>query len=316
LKTFLANIDKRKVKVFLLFLVCSTLAWSLSQLSETYESRATFELKFRNVPDSLLLNEREPTYINPKLRTSGFQFIGFLLNSKELTVGLEDLQEANGAYFISEEKLKPQLERQFSNRISLIELDRRSYLVDVYQVFEKEVSIKPNVDLSLEPNFILKGKLQVEPNSVIVKGPASEIQTIDELVTEPVVLKNVTSNFSLNAKLLLPEAVDLTEMTIKEVRLKGEVERFSEKEFEVLVEGIHIPEGYRARIFPSSVTLVCKAGIAQLKDFSSSAFKVVADFKDKKPESNILPLEVLEYPGEVYSVRLLQNEIEFVLEKL
>src|SRR6056297_929627 len=73
--TMLLNFSNRNPeelfpKLFSLFLLCSFLVWFISNLSETYESRAYFTLNYRNLPDSLLLGKNSNSQIEAKLRTS------------------------------------------------------------------------------------------------------------------------------------------------------------------------------------------------------------------------------------------------------
>ncbi len=53
--------------MFLMFLICSSLIWFINNLSESYIDNATFDFKFINVPDSLLLTKAYKKEVDVKV---------------------------------------------------------------------------------------------------------------------------------------------------------------------------------------------------------------------------------------------------------
>lgn len=316
MRSFFRQINKRKFKMFLVFLAASSLAWTISQLSETYEARVVFPLRMQHLPDSLLLDAEVTPMLSTKLRSSGFQFLRYALWSKTLVVDVQKVKEVDGNFYLTDEQLKPQLERQLPNNVSLLPLDQRRYMLNLYKVMVKRVPVKPRLELQLAPNYILREKLSLRPDSVTIKGPVAELSGIQSIETEPSKLENVTANFSKNVQLVAPEGFVKSELLEATTEISGIVESFSEKEFELRIIPLEVPEGYRARIFPSTVKLICKASMDRLKVLSSGDFKVVVNLGAMQAGSNILPLHLAKSPKEVYSVRLLHDNVEFVLEKL
>ncbi len=315
-KKLLGSLNKRKVKVFLLFLLCSVLAWSISKLSDSYESRAAFELEFVNFPDTLLLNTKEKKYVNVKLRTSGFQFLRYGISPKKLRVDLRDVAKANEKYYITEENLKPQFEKQLSNTVSLLELTEEKVYVDLYQVVTKEVPIVTNITLNLAQNHLLNGTILIEPSMAKLKGPENEVSKINKIFTAAYEFNEMSNDFSKNLGLVMPDGMTNSQLLTKSVVLSGKVTRFSEKQFSVPVASINLPDGYSIRIFPNTVTLVCKASIERLKTITDTDFDVVVNCDEITPDENTLKLQIVKTPADIYSVRLLEDTIEFVLEKL
>ncbi|WP_375324697.1 YbbR-like domain-containing protein [Flagellimonas sp. GZD32] len=304
------------MKVFSLFLLCSFLAWFISNLSESYESRAYFNLNYRNLPDSLLLGTHSEEQIEAKLRASGFQFLYYNFFKQRMDIDVSQVAYQNGNYFLDEAPLKRQLERQLSQNISLIELDRRQLVVNLYQVDTKKIPIEANIDLKLQQNFILDGKLRISPDSVQVKGPKNEIDTIRVIKTVPIQLTNVNTDFLKDAALVFPKGLDNSIFSIAQVKVSGSVSKFSEKVFEVPIKGINFPEGYQAKIFPNSVTVLCKATIGRLKEVAASDFEIVADYAQLNgSSSSTLFLSLSQKPEDVYDVRMEENTVNFVLEQ-
>jgi len=315
-KKVLRGLNKKKVKVFSLFLLCSFLAWFISNLSDTYESRAYFTLNYRNLPDSLLLGKNSDNLIEAKLRTSGFQFLYYKIFKTRIDIDVSQVEFQNGDYVMSEEALRKQMDQQLSQSISLLELDRRTLEIDLYQVDSKKIPIEAKLDLQLEQNYILDGKIKILPDSIEVKGPSNEIDTINSIKTSLIQLNNVNADFSNEVSLVFPKGLDNSIFSIGRATVSGKVSKFSEKVFEVPVQVINVPQGYQIKTFPDVVTVLCKATIERLKEISASDFEIVADYSQLMgSESSTLFLEIQESPQKVYDVKLEDNTVNFVLEQ-
>ncbi|MDT0539973.1 YbbR-like domain-containing protein [Croceitalea sp. P059] len=316
LKKLVTNLNQRKVKVFLLFLICSFLAWSLSKLSESYESRAAFEIDYINFPDTLLLNTAEKQFVNTKLRTSGFQFLSYGISPKKLKIDLNNVSFSNGRYYMSANTIKPQFEKQLSNTISIIEFEEQQVFIDLYQVIKKEVPIEPDVSIELAQNHLLEGDLKIEPNIIVLKGPSNEVKSITKIKTEQLIFNELKEDFSKSVGIVIPDGLVNGEISTNSVKVSGKVVRFSEKEYTISIEAKNVPVGFRIRMFPNQVGLVCKASIDTLKDISNDDFEVVVDCSNIDKTKSQLLIEVSKSPENIYAVQLLNNQIEFVLEKL
>lgn len=315
-KRVLHGLNKKKVKVFSLFLLCSFLAWFISNLSETYESRTIFTLNYRNLPDSLLLGKNAENQIEAKLRTSGFQFLYYKIFKRRIDVDLSQVIYSNGGYVIGEDALKKQMDQQLSQNISLLELDRDPLEVDLYQVNSRKIPIQPKLDLKLKQNYILDGKISMSPDSVVVKGPKNEIDTIQTIKTAIVQLSDVSADFSRTVSLTFPKGLDNSIFSISTATMSGKVSKFSEKIFEVPINVVNVPEGYQIKTFPNTVTILCKATIDRLKEIAASDFEVVADYEQLAGSgSSTLFLDVVQSPLKVYDIKLEDNSVNFVLEQ-
>lgn len=315
-KGLIGELNQRKVKVFLLFLICSSFAWTLSQLSESYYSRANFSLQFYKLPDSLLLDDSQLLNIDLKLNASGFKFFGYGLSSRKLRVDVSKVEKDEKGYYLTESELKPQFEKQFSNNVSLIELDRNRMYIPLYKVVLKEVAISPNITLDLEPNHLLEGPLQLDPPMAILKGPSDELATLQELRTEPYIFEALTSSFTKSLGIEKPEGLANTVLLTTNVAIKGTVVRFSEKEFTIKVQPANEPVGYKIRTFPKEVQLICKASVEKLKNMEPTDFQVIVDYSKATSGKNTLPLSLVRSPEGTHTATLIQKEVEFVLEQL
>lgn len=312
------GLNQRKVKVFSLFLLCSFLAWLISNLSDQYESNIKVSLGYGQLPDSLLLGREAEGQMEAKIRASGFQFLYYNFFRKHLEVDLSQVQHDTGGYYVDGRVLERQLDQQLAQRVTLISLDRDRLSVDLYQVASKEIPVEPNLSLGLQPNHMLEGEVLVEPAKIMVKGPARELDGLEVLETSFLELTNVAANFSRELPLLIPKGMENSSFSTTKVRVKGRVSKFSEKVYEVPVKVLNIPDGYQVETFPKTVKLVCKATVERLKEITTADFVVVADYAQlKTPGNSTLVLEIAQRPEDIYDVGLPEGRtINFVLKQL
>ena len=250
------------------------------------------------------------------MRTSGFQFLYYKVFRSQIDIDVSQVEYRNGQYVLSEEVFRRQMDQQLSQNIALLDLDRNVLDVDLYQVDSKKIPIKANLNVQLQQNYILDGKVRISPDSVEVKGPKEEIDTIESIKTMPIQLTNVNEDFSNQVSLVFPKGLDNSIFSIGQATVFGKVSKFSEKIFDVPIQVVNAPEGYQIRTFPNSVTVLCKATIERLKEISASDFEIVADYGQLDgSESSKLFLEITESPQKVYDVKLEENTVNFVLEQ-
>lgn len=306
--------DSNKAKVFSLFLLCSFFAWAISKLSEQYVSAAQFKVVYKNIPNNLLAKDQAKDPISAKIKASGFQFLSYALSQKTISLDLSQVLQEDQRYFLTAATLKNQLDRQLPNSVALEDLNTPIYYTDLYLVATKKVKVNLQLSLKMARNHVLKEGLKLVPDSVLIKGPETALTQINELKTQPFSLKEINKNFSQKLSLENLDSLGVVVTGTKTVALSGQVVRFSEKEFLLSIKAKNTPVGYRLRMFPDQVKLRCKAGVKRLRSLSEKDFLLFVDY-NQKTDSKYLSVHLEAPPAEVFSVRLLQEQIEFVLEK-
>ena len=307
-------LQRRKAKMFLMFLACSGLIWFLNNLSEPYIDSTVFQLEYVNLPDSLLLLKTSKSEVNVKLQATGFQFLGFNLQSKTVRIDVGSALE-QGSRFISQNTYRRQIEKQLSSMV-LLEIDRDTLFLDFAKVISKKVDVRPRVAIDLAQNYFLDGPLEIEPNRITIKGPKASLDSIDHLKTVEMRFQAGSSNFSHQVQLYKSPELKHTDYSSNKVVIRGKVARFSEKMVEVPVEVINLPEGMQIRTFPEKVSILCRAKIDDLKNLDASDFQVVADYGEIKiGGAKILSLQLRNEPENLHSTRLGTVQVEYILKR-
>ncbi len=308
--------SRRKVQIFSLALLCSGMAWFISNLSETYTSTTTFMLKYTNAPDSLLLVDTSKQSIEAKLEASGFQFLGFNFKRKTLPINLATVQQKQKRHFIAQNDYRRQLEKELPNSIRLVELlDRDTLFFDFFEVYTKTVKINSKLQINLAQNYLLDGSAKITPETITITGPKNEIDTIKSLWTEAQNSEILSSDFSKTLKILKSQDLVHTNFSTENVVVSGKVSRFSERILEIPVRVLNLPEDLKISTFPSTVPVLCQAKLDALKALNVTDFEVTANYNQINDSTKVLTVALTSRPGNIHSTRILKTEIEYILKK-
>jgi hypothetical protein len=291
------------------------MAWLVSKLSETRTDITSFELLFLNVPDSLMQNSSQRRFVDAEVRASGFQFLRFYLGKEKLKIDLSQLQAGVSGYFLPREDYQPQVENQLPGNMQLVALTKPNLAIDFISVHARKVPVFADVTLNLDKDHLLEGPLVVKPDSILIKGPGPEIDSIKQLRTQAAEFKNLNASFSRELPVFKPDALKHAILSPRKVTVSGTVFRFAEEILEVPVLVTNLPEGTQIKTFPNTLPVLCKARIEQLKELDVANFRLVADYQSLGQSQNELSVRLIERPEELYSAQLLKDTVEFILKR-
>lgn len=306
---------KRRIKIFLIFLLCSFAIWLISKLSEDHTDKAEFDLVYINVPDTLLLTGASKDKIDVTIRASGWQFLGFNFKTKEIPIDLSALQFSGSKYYAAQETYSNQITAQLSGSMTLLQMDRDTLFFNFDPIISKVVPVTSQLQIDLAQNYLMDGSLEVDPDSVMIRGPSQEIDTIKTIKTVAVKLTDIAENFTRILPLIKSDSLKNTVFIKDEVTITGHIFRFSEQVIQIPVEVVNLPAGMQIRTFPATVGVLCKAKVEELKALNPNDFRIVADFNEAKEDSQFLRLELVLQPESIPSIQLLDSQIEFILKR-
>ncbi|MFH6604185.1 CdaR family protein [Maribacter algicola] len=282
-----------------------------------YTSSSVFRLNFVNTPKDFLLVDATKNRVDVRLRASGFQLLGFNVKSKKVDIDISNLQRSDNRSFIPAEVYRRQIEKQLSNSMTLLEMDDSPIYFDLRKLKSKKVLVKPTIKMNLPQNYLLDGELSITPESITLKGPANEIDTIEAARTGTLDLGNLRTDFSKEVMVKKSDKLVNTTYSATKVLIKGKVARFSEKIIKVPIKVVNLPSRTEIRTFPDQVSVLLKGKIELLKSIESADFQVVGDFEEiGGRSSNVLPIRIVESPKNLYSARLSESHVEFILNRI
>ncbi|MGB5370937.1 MAG: hypothetical protein WBN18_10945 [Flavobacteriaceae bacterium] len=309
-------LKKRKVQLFFLFLLCSGLAWFVSNLSYSYPNSIVLELDYLNPPDSLRMAKASKNTIEVKLEAVGFQLLAINLGDHKFKMDLTNVKNNEALSYLSPAEAKRQLEQQLPKGVKLLETDGDTLFFKFFKVVVKKVPVHSAIHLNFSQNHMLDGPLQIIPDQISVSGPKNEIDTLVSVTTEKIELNDLQEDFSIMIDLLKPNTLTNTKYSTKTVQIKGKVAKFSEKVINVPIQVLNLPQGTVIQTFPEVAKLLIKAKLDDLKGITASDFQVFADYGTLgTPGQKKLRLFIGKRPLTVYTAEIIENEVDFILKR-
>ncbi|NVK52636.1 MAG: YbbR-like domain-containing protein [Flavobacteriaceae bacterium] len=302
-------------KSFVIAIGIAVFFWLLTKLSKEYQTIVSFSVDYVNVPFDKSVQKAPVKAIDVQLKATGFKLFSLQLRKKKIQLDASRLiRKSSTEYYFLLNNQKIDIQHQISNNYAINGIVQDTVYVSLDQLKSKKVPVKGNFDLSFKSGYQLTKSISIQPDSVLISGPASEINKIQELELEKLALSEVSESFT--QQLLFKKTSNLVKYTVKEVKIIGEVDRFTEGVLDVPFTIINLPEKTQVNTFPKAVKIVYQVGISNFNKVNVNSFRVVCDYKTSlESKLNYLLPKVIQKPSFVTSVRIRPSKIEFLIQK-
>lgn len=312
-KYFAGAAKRKKMGIFMVFALFSFLMWFLIKLSEDYTYKVTFKVNYKNIPEDKLLLNTPLSSVDAIVSATGFKIFNYNLFKRSIDIDLSAYDNPGKGFYIVESDLEEEIEDQYS------ELPLRRVLTDTIHIQfgvnkEKYVKIVPDLNLNFESDYELYSDVKVVPDSMWILGPENIVDSIDVLRTVEYFGNNINENINTTLAITLPEHSDRLNFQTKNVNVSAQVEKFSEKIIQSPVIVKNVPDSLSVRTFPTTVNILVRTALKDLKKITPEDFVVVSDY-ETPTEGSKLKLEIDQAPDIVGEVKLQIEEVEFLLKK-
>jgi hypothetical protein len=165
----------------------------------------------------------------------------------------------------------------------------------------------PNIDISYEKQYNRHGRIQIKPDSITIYGPKSKLKEIDNIYTESISLKNISSNIDINVPLHPEEMINFDS---KEVNIKINVEKYTEAIANVKIDN---NSDKKLRLFPDKVKIKYIVSLTDYNIIKDNSFIISIDTADIFSENNFLPVYLIDYPSNTRIISIEPKEVEYII---
>ncbi|MDT0553889.1 hypothetical protein [Urechidicola vernalis] len=305
-----------KLRMFLIFLVLTSVFWILTKLSKSYSSNAEFSLVYENLPAERVFQNIPLQSVNVALNATGFELLKYKFNTKTLRIDLNNLRYKNGReyYYLPNNHL-PELKSQLKDNANIERVLLDSIFFNLGQNLVKKVPVKINVNIDFKLGYDFVDELTVTPDSIELIGPDKVLDTINGIWTNAIELSEVNTAISERVSLTSFKDKNIS-MSNSSVLLEAEVDKFTEGSVKVPYKIINLPEGMELTTFPKEITIYYKVGLKNYNRISQENFNIICDFRQSK--ENALEYLIPQLQNElslVSAVRFVPNKIEYLIKK-
>ena len=309
----LDHLKKKSVKQFSLFFAIAFIFLIFSKLSSDYKKTIKLKLDLVDIADEILLQDDSTNYINAYVEAKGFSLLPlFFKSDKQLKLNAKNDVTLKSDYFIFDvQKHKYLIENQLGNSFELISVKPDTLLITYSKRASKKVPLTLNQSIKYAVGYDLKGDFKFNVDSVKIVGSSSEVNKIHSISTKELILNDVNSTIDKTLKLDISNFKNI-EVFPKEVKVRGEVAKFTEGTVEVPVTITNQPNNISINYFPKTVSVFYYVDLENYNAVTGKDFKVECDYEDLDDNQTFLKPKVVKGPDFVKHINIKQKRIDFI----
>jgi len=306
--------NQNTTKVFLFFLMFSSLLWVLTKFSKQYSSNVNVHLAYQNLPENTLLSNA-PKSISVNYLANGFEFIYYRIKPPTVELNLNKYynDEANNV-LIDRQALEIEISRDLDREVLLSNASIKQLEVELDHIANKEVPILIDAELELQNGFRQVDTIQIEPTKVIVSAPSQVLDSIDYIYTEKWVARNINKNQVKKLKLKTPK-FEKTFLDLDAITATIQVAEYTQKNLKIPITLINKPDNITLMLIPEEISLMVDVDIDRFNEISEEDFEVVCDYTKRNEEDGILYARLKTSSEHAYNVKLSEVEIDYLIFK-
>jgi hypothetical protein len=302
-----------KIKRFNVFLLFLTLAFVISiaaKLSNNITQTITLELEPFNVPATDVLIDNKPKFINVTVNSQGFNLIKYAFKDLKLKVDFSEISKDSLNYLWNKDLEGYKISKLFDNSTLIQDISPKKLFFKYDLQSVKKIPVVINSKVEFSPGFNFVSSLSSKPDSIVIIGPKAIVDSIFNISTNKLEFKNLKQDINQTVELKLNRELQCSESI---VQILGEVDRFTEGQFNAPVKIINTPENLNVTIFPKYVPVIFYTSLTAYNSIDKSDFVVECDFSLINQENNILFPKLVSFPESVKRASIQLSKLEYVI---
>lgn len=312
-------ITRKEALHFSIFLLLSIIFWFINALGKNYITSIDYPIRFSGIPKEMILTERTSDHVTFRVSAHGFVLLRHKLSSKYIplnfslnNLNINNISEKDSLFYIPTRYVREQFSSQLSSGMEIQEIIPDTLFFRLAKLVSKKLPVKLNINVEPDNQMILKGMPIAEPDSVIVTGPDYAVDLLKDIESEFKDFGVLSQTTVKQVELQKTEEVKLENSRIK---VKVEVERFTEKTLSIPIEIIHLPDTIKLITFPASIELTCQVGLSNFPKIQPEMFSAIIDYNEISENTDHLTVNLVKQPEFVHLVKLSPKKVEYLISK-
>ena len=301
------------MRFFSFFFALSFLFWIITKLSNPYRSQVSLEVRFVDIPSTVVLKSDPSIGLTADITASGFQLLIYHFFKSQIDVTLADTDFSKEAVQVNLLNQKFQLEQQLFQSASLNLISPAQINLSFSELRRKKIAVLSPEEPSYRAGFNRSGDWLIQPDSVWVLGPDDKVDTLRGLMIKRLSKVNIDNDIYENLKLL---GVDDIILEQESVLLEAKVNRFTERSIVSFINIKNLPDSLAIKLFPQSLEVSYLVPLDKAVEIQANDFKFYCDFLDtKKNSDNSLEIFLENHPSGVQNIRWKPEKVDYLIRK-
>ncbi|HYW94671.1 MAG TPA: hypothetical protein VE870_03725 [Bacteroidales bacterium] len=312
---------RKKAVIFSFFLLLSVIFWFMNALSKNYTTTIDYPVRYRNFPvDKILIGEL-PEHLSLEVNAHGYTLLRYRLSSRYIPLvfnvrsfTMNRMNSADsGVYYIETRFARNYISKQLSSEFNIIDIKPDTLIFRFADVVSRKVPVIPDITFQLGKQLILKQEPYLIPDSVNVSGPDYIVDSLTEVRTRRLDAGTITQSVTKTADIA---GLDHVSFGRDKVKVRFEVEKYTEKTLSVPVEVINLPDSLRMKTFPHYIQVTCQVGLSNFEKLQTSMFRMVVNYEEtENGQARKVKVEMDKQPDFTRSVKYSPRSVEYLIEK-
>jgi len=299
---------RKKLNIFLASIIFSIVLWGSISLSDFYYTNIDVKLSLVNFPNGYSTGSTRPEKVKLKVKGQGWRLLS--LNVGPEADFIVSVSNDSGSQVIS---LYDFLEsnRWLLSDVDIISIQPDSLRFYVERIISRKLSVKPDLDLEFKPGYDLASDIKLNPDSLMVFGPASFLKNMKVIKTEIKTLGPLDSRTETEVGLPL---INGFSFDANQIEVILDVQKIVDKQFDnVLVEVLDIPEGKEVVLLPNKIALNIRGGIEILGKLNEKQFRAYLYYKELVQDTTGSVTPKFEMPKNVTLQYLKPERLRYII---
>ncbi|WP_298903930.1 CdaR family protein [uncultured Psychroserpens sp.] len=311
------SIRNKRLNVFGLFFLIAFLILVVTKLSETYVETIPFNVEYKNLPEANVITLDSVPKVNVTVSTHGFNLFSYYFydNSYQLDFETSTFVKDN-TYIWLAEKGTYAIKEQLGNSVKIVSVTPDTLRFPFGKLSTKMVPVVLKSKVSYALGYDALNGIELMPDSVKVIGAEDQISEIAFIETVPFNLNNVKTNVDTELDLAFESTSKHLKLSEDNVRIKAEVEKFTEGTFEIPISILNLPNTNEINFFPKHIKVAYYLSLKDYKYVTPNDFKIECDYNEvlASGKSYFTP-KLIVNSSKVKTAKMKQNKVEYIIIK-
>jgi hypothetical protein len=306
---------------FLFFVLLSAIFWFFRSLSLEYEDVILYPVRYINIPENKVITNALPDKLSLQVKANGRKILLSKLNLNLIPIKFDvNSFTANHAtvpdsLYILTNSIKDILSEELEG-IEIVKIEPDTLFFHFTSMEVKKVAVRANCSdwqHVFSPQFMINGPVMVEPDSVIISGPGSRLQNISFILTEPLILKDLSDTVILACALEKQDGISYSQ---KKVRVIIPVDKYTQAEHFLPVVAVNLPDSLQLKTFPERIRVSYNITLSNYSRVDSIRIMPHIDYNDilRNPTEK-LRLFLVDTPDQIRAIKFSPEKVEYLLTR-
>lgn len=288
------------------------------KMSQPYNDTLPCMVEYTNLPKGKIMADNYDSILYIKHTAKGFRMFSlkYLKAQPHIFLNLNDLKSHKSRYTYNSYILTGPLEETIIKQLGIIDEFQGIYPDTLFFALEnitsKKLPVNPNITYTLKKQYQIYGKIITRPDSIIIEGIPSIIDTIQYINTEKKKLNEIYEDKLLKLQLIKPLQTSKIRLSNDSVNVIITVEKYTEASISVDLYAIGA-DTLKLKLFPDKVTITYLVALKDYDKISPTMFTAVVELDKKYLKRKTLKIRLEHYPKFVKVKEIQPERVEYII---